>query len=309
MSDMVEIEPVPRADWSRALDLLAPEGRAGARKVALWAMLSGPQAKQCRFWWARDGRSPRAAAISLRNPGRTAVIYHCPPAAGDPTALSKLLEALTEVVLADDAAFAQVLLPPRARAAADAFVQAGYRHLARLIYLRRDLSDVAQAVPAPPAGELSWPTLAEFDEQQLGQVIADTYVDSHDCPALLGLRPMVDVIAGHKSSGIFRPQWWWMPTLDGECAGCVLVNEAFDVEATAEVVYLGVRPAWRRRGIARAMIRHAIVVAASEGMKALHLAVDAANTVAAKLYRQQGFREIQQKDAYIRVPRCQFNSA
>jgi ribosomal-protein-alanine N-acetyltransferase len=81
----------------------------------------------------------------------------------------------------------------------------------------------------------------------------------------------------------------------------VLVNGVAGRPDAADVVYLGVRPARRRRGFGRAMIRKALHAAAGEGVAEMHLAVDAENDAAFALYRQEGFVEIDRKDVYIRV--------
>ncbi len=301
---MLRIEPVRPEDEGRAVEALAGRDGAAERRAAFEAMVSGPDAARCALWWARSFRRVRAAALAMRNAGRTATIFHSPAADSDPAALPALLEALTEATLATHVTFVQALLRPQARADAHAFLQAGYMHLARLMYLQRELAGASGAPPPgdvrPPASELTWPTLGRGDEEHLGRVIADTYVDSQDCPALLGLRPMSDVIAAHKSSGIFRPQWWWMPAAKGECVGCVLINEVIEAPDSADVVYLGVRPGWRRRGFARTMIRRAYHVTAAAGMKTMHLAVDSSNTAAVRLYGQEGFHEVDRKDVYIR---------
>ena len=55
-----------------------------------------------------------------------------------------------------------------------------------------------------------------------------------------------------------------------------------------EVVYLGLTPAARGRGLGRAVIRHALEPARSHA-PILELAVDLRNTPAVRLYRSTGF--------------------
>jgi ribosomal protein S18 acetylase RimI-like enzyme len=294
---MLRIGPVRPAERRRALRLLVGGRGAGARKQEgqFEALLAGPQANSCKLWWARVLRGPRAAAMTVRSPGRTAMIL-CGRADSCPTdTLGRLLTELTDAALADDLSLVQAIF---AAGAGDtqAFLQAGYRHLAELVYLRRGLSDL----PEVPATALKWEWFRAGEEDLLGRVIDETYVDSQDCPGLRGLRRMQDIIAGHKASGIFRPESWWMPTHQGAPVGCALINDVADRADAAEVVYMGVRPAHRRRGFGRAMLRHALLDASQRGMKAMRLAADAANTPAAQLYRKEGFREVVRKDVFIR---------
>jgi len=294
---MAKIGPVPDADRGRALDLLAGAADRGARRAALANLLNARGPDRCRLWWARTLRGPVAAAMTAVSPGRTAMIYHTPADECDRAVLGELLDRLSRTTLAAKVTFVQGLLPPTAADDAAALLDARYVLLAHLIYLRRALADL----PAPSPGPLVWETFRAGSERRLGEVIAETYVGSRDCPELLGLRPMADVVAAHKSTGVFRPRWWWLPTLGGECVGCLLLNE-LSARPAGDVVYLGVRPPWRRRGLGRAMIRHAMHALADEGLTELHLAVDASNVAAVRLYEAEGFGEVDRKDVYIRTP-------
>ena len=67
-----------------------------------------------------------------------------------------------------------------------------------------------------------------------------------------------------------------------------------------------VRPPWRRRGVAAALVRHALDRAAATGLEQVHLAVGAANPGARALYESLGFvaygvepRALKIGDAYV----------
>lgn len=292
---MLRIEPVPPGDRDRALHLLVGDA---ARAAAFAAMLDGPDHGRCLFWWARGLGGPRAAAMTVRNAGRTAMVFHTPADSCRTEVLARLLEELTEATIATDVVFVQGLLNPDDGRAIEAFVRAGYRRVAPLIYLRRALSG-GGAVPDGLA--LTWPTYDPSARGLLAEVIADTYVDSSDCPALLGLRTMDEVIDAHIASGICRHDLWLLPAdAEGRCVGCVLVNQVAGQPQAADVVYLGVRPPWRGRGVGRAMLRQAARRAAGAGMRTMYLAVDAENAPAVSLYAGEGFLEIDRKDVYVR---------
>jgi ribosomal protein S18 acetylase RimI-like enzyme len=300
---VLRIEPVSASERQRALALLA-EGPGGtparAALSAFSALLGGAEAGGSHFWWAVERGGPRAAALTVPKPGRHALIFHGPPAREGVSAegLVRLLEKITAVTLADGATFVQALLPPGRTADRQAYGSAGYEHLAQLLYMRRFLAEV----PSERDLGLAWATFHPGQEERLARVITDTYAESLDCPALLGRRAMADVIASHKTSGVYRPASWWMPALAGECVGCLLMNATGGRPESAEIVYLGVRPGYRRRGLGAAMLRHALADAARRRLGVVHLAVDAANAPAVALYRNEGFLETDRREVYARFP-------
>ena len=295
---MLRIEPVRPADQPQALALLAGgAAAAGAAGLAghFEAMLSGADAGRCKLWWARTLRGPRAAAMTVRNPGRVAMVYYGPAGSRRRETLAGLLRGISDAALAEGLAFVQAMVHPADEADLPALLEAGYRRLAQLVYLRRELHDV----PAEPPATMTWEPFRRGQEDRLAGIIEQTYVGSRDCPGLRGLRRMEDVVASHKASGIFHPKSWWIPQYQGDPVGCVLVNKA-DEAGAGEVVYLGVRPGYRRRGFGRAMLRRALIDAADRGWYEMRLAVDGANTPAMRLYRQEAFREVDRREVYIK---------
>jgi len=292
---MLRLEPVRRHDRERVISVLL--GRAApARQVrALLDALGGPQGQQYLLWCARGLRGVRAAAMGHLGGGRTATVFHSRPRRDrDVRVVSRLLEALTGAILQAGCVYVQALIPPEQRYSAEACAGAGYEYLTQLVYLRLP----AAAAPAGSGEELDWKTIDQTGDELLKPVIADTYVDSMDCPGLLGLRSMDEVLAGHRASGVYTPSGWLLPHKGDECVGCVLINDSVESSRDVDVVYLGVRPPWRRRGFARAMIARAADYAASRQRRWVTLAVDAANTPAVNLYRQVGFTETCRRDVW-----------
>ena len=72
--------------------------------------------------------------------------------------------------------------------------------------------------------------------------------------------------------------------------------------AIVEVVYLGVVPCFRRRGVGMAMLQRAAGAARSRGKAVMSLAVDSRNTAALRLYDAAGFSEVFRRLVYIRRP-------
>jgi mycothiol synthase len=250
-----------------------------------------------RLWWARRWRRCIAAALVLSGPGGAGMVFYSPADAPgvDGAALRELVRQLIDDALGGDVTLVQGMLDPGDRVNAPVARDVGLHVLAELVYMERDL---AASPPAVQDG-LTWRCYGEYDDEQLMRVIAATYEGSLDCPELCGVRTMEEVIAAHKASGVFRPESWWIAQREGEAVGCILVNDVA-VGAKADVVYVGVAPAWRGRGYARAMIEHASAATAERGLHTLVLAADAQNAPAMRIYRAAGFNEIARRTAYVR---------
>ncbi len=74
------------------------------------------------------------------------------------------------------------------------------------------------------------------------------------------------------------------------------------VEHEAEILRLGVRPAWRRLGWGRVLLDGMVERLAGAGVTRLHLEVRAHNDAAQTLYRAAGFQETGRRRGYYREP-------
>jgi len=89
-------------------------------------------------------------------------------------------------------------------------------------------------------------------------------------------------------------------TEDGTPAAAQVVDE--ENFGTAWVSILGVRPAWRRRGLGEALLRQAFHDLYARGRDRITLAVDAENTTGAtRLYERVGMRVSLRDDAFEKV--------
>ena len=82
---------------------------------------------------------------------------------------------------------------------------------------------------------------------------------------------------------------------DGEPAGFILLGQAAD---EAEIVTLAVSPAWRRRGIGRALVTAAAAHAGASGAARLFLEVAEDNAPALALYAALGFTPVGRRRSY-----------
>ncbi len=185
------------------------------------------------------------------------------------------------------------------------FEAAGFRHLATLLYME---CNVQQSPGDAEAGgqaraDVQWSSYQADGEESIGRLIERTYVGTLDCPELEGRRTWRDVVDSHKGSGQFDPQGWQIAICNGERAGLALVNRVAGREA-CELVYMGVVPEFRGRGLGRLLVERAKRSAAELGCGLLTLAVDERNEPALRVYQEAGFRRVGLREAFC-VPDVQ----
>ena len=72
-----------------------------------------------------------------------------------------------------------------------------------------------------------------------------------------------------------------------------------NLKGRGELVYLGVVPEGRGRGIGRTLLAHAIRDTAEKGLDRMGLAIDVKNTPAMRLYEGANFHEIRRRLAWF----------
>jgi ribosomal protein S18 acetylase RimI-like enzyme len=133
----------------------------------------------------------------------------------------------------------------------------------------------------------------------LAQALDASYVGTQDCPALCGMRTTADVIESHKAVGQFDPRLWFLVMISGQPVGCMLLSCAAGPE-TAELVYLGLGPVARGRGIAAALLDLGMQRLESRSEATLACAVDTRNAPALRLYRRAKFKRFATRVALVR---------
>jgi len=230
------------------------------------------------------------AILPVVSPGRTMVLF-CPGQVA-PTLQDTIVPGLIARLLADFATrgvhLAQVLLDSSDSVVIRLFESIGFSRLAELLYLNRELRRLEQ--PTLPNGY----RLLRYGpgvHSDFARTIAATYHQSLDCPALNGRRDMEDILEGHKAVGQFDANLWSL-LCDGNVPIAVsLLNRSPHTEAI-ELVYFGLIPSMRGRGIGDLLMQHAFYTAHTANARYLTLAVDSRNLPALKLYRRHGLREV-----------------
>ena len=287
------------------------DGDIPLRAEAMKALLQRRQWQSGRLWRAVRGSRCVAAAMIIHNPGRFGTVLHSPAAAPgvETQALIQLIRKASLASIEEDVSFVQTLLPTDFEEDVAIIRAAGFEALSELVYMRLELSGPARreadgldhASKSPPAEgreQLTWRRHGQFDDAELAGVIEATYEGSLDCPGLAALRPMSDVIAGHKAGDRFCPALWWLAGAGGRAAACILVNDLPE-RSIAEVVYMGVVPAFRGRGLGRTLLCRAAGAAGQRNLEAVCLAVDRKNKWALRLYESAGFAEVVRRGAFI----------
>lgn len=224
---------------------------------------------------------------------------------------------------------AQALLESREKEAASALRGAGFQQLGELAYMRRPL---AGSIPAPggesvgdwgegvtvvtAADLLAEGLSAQEIDRRFMAALERTYEATLDCPELCGMRDLTDVLESHRSVGKYDPALWWLVSLDQQAEGCLLLNTCPEQDSV-ELVYIGISPKLRGRGIAKRLLEVGIhrvltrvVVADPEPGKAqvmghggMTCAVDTRNRPATTLYRRLGFQRFASRVPLVRALR------
>jgi ribosomal protein S18 acetylase RimI-like enzyme len=250
---------------------------------------------------APDGQPATVAGMCLwvPAPGKTAMLFG--PSQSDHPETASATAAAVVATLEDARAhgvlLVQALVEPSDAAGKTVFAAAGLTHLAALTYMER------KPPVQPPEFSLPGDVLMEpycaATHADFCHAISASYEQTLDCPALSGLRSIEDVIEGHKAVGPFDPQLWSVLKIGGRAVGCLLLADV-PARRALELVYLGLAPSVRGRGLGRLLMRRVLAIASRRHFELATLAVDAANVPAVRLYRRSGYASVGQRVALIK---------
>jgi ribosomal protein S18 acetylase RimI-like enzyme len=248
-------------------------------------------------WVALQYGRAIASALIVPSEGRTAMLFLSPVT--DPS-LIPVAGRLAQVASAEqcrgETNLIQALIDPPQTAEHDALAIAGYTDLATLVYMERPVREPYKSLDLDP--QLTVHHYSQRTRRHFAAAILASYRETQDCPGLLGLRNIDDIIAGHLATGVFEPHLWFAITHGEEPVGVMLLNKVPQRRAL-ELVYLGLNPTWRGKGIARRLVEHGIAMVAKQRLSTMILAVDESNTPALRLYRQLQFAQSGHKVAMI----------
>ena len=286
-SDAVRSGSVAPEEWPEAFRCLVGGDPGTARRVLERVENGSLRLAAIEAIRAEHGGF-RVAAVAIRNPGRTLGLVLSPlQGPHDRARAAEAIRRVLDSVAGCDAALLQAMFDPSRRPEIAAAGDAGFRHLARLRFMEAELPRlVRDELPLPERGSIE-PCGHEAPDA-LATLLARTYERTLDCPGLAGLRRTEDVLEGHRGSGQFDPALWFRLELDGTAAGLALLNPNPEAGCT-ELVYFGLVPEARGRGLGAILLRHALARLGRQMPQRVALAVDDRNTPALRLYRRHGF--------------------
>ncbi len=227
------------------------------------------------------------------------------------------------------AVLAQSLLEQRETDAGEALMGAKFGRLGELLYMRRTLPKSGPWRALEQGANPVWPVglrvrsirqlqddghTRERIDAWLVEALDRSYIHTQDCPELCGLRAMDDVLDSHRSVGVFDPSLWWI-VLDGadHAMACLMLSVCPEQDSV-ELVYLGLAPEARGRGLGAALLAFGMrrlydgplapapIAGQAQigGTGGVTCAVDSRNAPAVKLYRRAGFERFGVRVPYVR---------
>ena len=261
----------------------------------------GVDALHTRIVVDADNR-PTFAALPVPSPGGICLLL-CPNHLGGATpadAASAVREAVESTVAADACVqLVQALRPVEDDPLAPALTQLGFFPLADLIYMaRRVHRPPRESETRPPAG-LRVVNYSPDTHDLFARALDRSYDGSLDSPEMRLLQTTEQTLVGHRAVGEFHADWWEVLVDDGPEPLGLLILAGVPGGGGTELVYLGLSPAARGRGLGGLLLRRALAVAAGSAGRTITLAVDARNVPALTLYERNNFRKVDARRAFF----------
>jgi mycothiol synthase len=215
----------------------------------------------------------------------------------DPEAYDTLIERAAERAAEHDRPHVRGWASDRDRAAQEAYERAGFRPFRYSFRMEIDLA--GSAVEAVWPEGFSVRPFAEGDERRMHQAQMDSFADTWEFTA----EPFESWSHWFMGEG-FEPEHWFLAERGNDLAGIALCRISGTEPDLGFVRILGVKPEYRRRGLALALLQHVFRHFADLGLKRVGLGVDAESpTGAVRLYERAGMHVARRDIRYERVPR------
>ena len=216
--------------------------------------------------------------------------------ATDPAAYDPLLEAATRRAIQYDKEHIRAYTGDEDAAAKSAIELAGYSSIR---YGFRMGIELADELPEPDwPGDVAVRRYREGDAQAFYRLQQDSFADTWEFTSE-PFEPWAHWFMG----ALFQPEHWFIVEADGDPAAIAICRVSDVEERTGWVRILGVLPAYRRRGLALALLQHVFRHFAEAGMTRVVLGVDGENpTGAVALYERAGMSVLRRNVTYERLP-------
>jgi mycothiol synthase len=168
-------------------------------------------------------------------------------------------------------------------AARDLLTRAGFTHVRTAWHMRMELPEGYAAGPAPPDVTIR-KSVAGTDDREIWETMEAAF-RTHFGYQPVGFEQWWD---NTRRTGTYDPSLVLVAEVDGRIVGAsyqIVIEDG----GVGWIGDLGVRPALQRRGIGKALLRHALADLSLRGLRLAQLNVDAQNeTGAVQLYRSVG---------------------
>lgn len=297
----VSFRPARDAEIDPAIRLIAcPSGQETQGNLKEFMRLATAHRQDAGgLWVAEQQGTILIAVLPVASPGRTMLLF-VPPSIRSSLheqCLKQLVEEICQRAAGEGVHLAQILLDdPHARVFA-VLEECQFARLAELLYLQVAVPRNLRRPELPNGWRLE--NYSPAMHGLFGRTILASYQQSLDCPKLNGLRDIEDILAGHRATGEFDPKLWFILREGHEAIGVLLLSAVPQADLI-ELVYLGVPPVHRGRGVGDLLVRHAMAAVSASKYSRLSLAVDAGNLPALKVYWRHGLQAIGRKVALLR---------
>lgn len=137
-----------------------------------------------------------------------------------------------------------------------------------------------------------------ISEGELHELIAATFVESHDCPFLRDRRKVEDALDGYESSGDTGRKYWEVIVLNGTPCG-VLLPSLHKKTEQLEVVYVGLANQYRYQRLGDQVMHRIGTIAHQLHCRQIVVAVDEQNEPAKRWYVRHNFSMWEQRQLLI----------
>ncbi|GMV25229.1 MAG: hypothetical protein AMXMBFR58_12600 [Phycisphaerae bacterium] len=308
---LVSVPPAEREGAARRL--LAAGPRHGIDFTHAWAVIDRAPGGEPRL--------VRQVCLAVPGSGRTAMVFLSDPVGGaepgGPEVAKAERAACIQAAAADMAtlvdaggarrvAVMQALPEPREAWSIEACHAAGFVTVGHLTYMRASVPPLKRQPPAPtgpfPAGVevVSVASIpAARREAVLVEALERSYEETLDCPELCGMRETRDILESHRCTGVHDPSMWWVVFDGSSPRGTMMLAHVPDQHAV-ELVYLGLSPDVRGKGLGRRLMAMAMRATAAARIGEMTCAVDTRNVPAVRLYESCGFAGFAQRVALVK---------
>ena len=202
----------------------------------------------------------------------------------------------------------------------------GFENAATLQYLSGGLDGDSATTNAPDANRPAVAlhvSVVDSDNNsavaQFSNLVGATYVGSLDCPKLSSHRTASEIVASYRTAASYRPGWWMTLAAADDPAtpiGCLIMachggdhsstaaetgaNDSTDPAPVAELVYMGLLPEYRGRGLGRRIVETARATARAAECQRMILAVDLTNGPAVDAYQTFGMTPVMKETVWVK---------